>query len=564
MPNLLQSFQGRDIGFLRVVARLWGIELVASDNVKVQIELAMALLDRTLFADTIGSLPADARSALAAIANADGKLTWAVFSRNFGDIREAGPARRDREKIFLNPGSPAEVLYFRALIAKAFFDTQAGAQEFAYVPDDFLELIKNGDPSLIPGSDIEGEREDIKNNNIEISSLEPQSIPLGRPASAREHTHPVASPDRLIDDATTLLAATRMGISLPDTRIPARVVLDFISAAGIIKHSSIEDKRSIGADIEAVRRFLEASRNDARNILIAAWLESETFNELCQIPGLVCEGEWSNRPLPTRKYLLSLINNIPENTWWSLPVFIQSIKEKDPDFQRPAGDYDSWFIKRESDNTYLRGFNNWNEVDGALVRYMIIGPMFWLGLVDVATPEESDVVTAFRTKKGKSSTSVPETARLFVSSGGKIVVPRLLSRLVRYQVARFCEWEEEKEEEYHYRISTFSLKQAAEQGLKVKQLLSLLSRNTASEIPPAFLKALKRWELNGIEATVKNQTILKVNRPEVLEELRESKAGRFLGETLGPVTVVVKPGAQTKVLAALAELGLLAEVGGDE
>jgi hypothetical protein len=374
----------------------------------------------------------------------------------------------------------------------------------------------------------------------------------------------VASPDRLIDDATTLLAATRMGISLPDTRIPARVVLDFISAAGIIKHSSIEDKRSIGADIEAVRRFLEASRNDARNILIAAWLESETFNELCQIPGLVCEGEWSNRPLPTRKYLLSLINNIPENTWWSLPVFIQSIKEKDPDFQRPAGDYDSWFIKRESDNTYLRGFNNWNEVDGALVRYMIIGPMFWLGLVDVATPEESDVVTAFRTKKGKSSMSVPETARLFVSSGGKIVVPRLLSRLVRYQVARFCEWEEEKEEEYHYRISTFSLKQAAEQGLKVKQLLSLLSRNTASEIPPAFLKALKRWELNGIEATVKNQTILKVNRPEVLEELRESKAGRFLGETLGPVTVVVKPGAQTKVLAALAELGLLAEVGGDE
>jgi hypothetical protein len=41
--------------------------------------------------------------------------------------------------------------------------------------------------------------------------------------------------------------------------------------------------------------------------------------------------------------------------------------------------------------------------------------------------------------------------------------------------------------------------------------------------------------------------------------LRKSKAGRFLGESFGPVTVVVKPGAQSKVLAALAELGLLAE-----
>ena len=55
------------------------------------------------------------------------------------------------------------------------------------------------------------------------------------------------------------------------------------------------------------------------------------------------------------------------------------------------------------------------------------------------------------------------------------------------------------------------------------------------------------------------QTVLRVTRPEVLDELRKSKAGRFLGESLGPVTLVVKPGAQSKVLAALAELGLLAE-----
>ncbi len=52
---------------------------------------------------------------------------------------------------------------------------------------------------------------------------------------------------------------------------------------------------------------------------------------------------------------------------------------------------------------------------------------------------------------------------------------------------------------------------------------------------------------------------LRVGSPEVLDELRKTKAGRFLGETLGPVTVVIKPGAQAKVLAALAEMGLLAE-----
>ncbi|MCJ7585520.1 MAG: hypothetical protein MUO30_12230, partial [Anaerolineales bacterium] len=75
----------------------------------------------------------------------------------------------------------------------------------------------------------------------------------------------------------------------------------------------------------------------------------------------------------------------------------------------------------------------------------------------------------------------------------------------------------------------------------------------------AFIKALKRWELNGTEARFENPVVLRVSRPEVLEELRKSKAGRFLGEILGPTTVIVKKGAQAKVLAALAELGLLAE-----
>jgi hypothetical protein len=65
--------------------------------------------------------------------------------------------------------------------------------------------------------------------------------------------------------------------------------------------------------------------------------------------------------------------------------------------------------------------------------------------------------------------------------------------------------------------------------------------------------------MNGTEAKLESMVVLKVSKPEVLKELKESKAGRFLGEQLGPVTVVVKPGAQAKVMAALAELGMLVD-----
>jgi hypothetical protein len=45
-----------------------------------------------------------------------------------------------------------------------------------------------------------------------------------------------------------------------------------------------------------------------------------------------------------------------------------------------------------------------------------------------------------------------------------------------------------------------------------------------------------------------------------VEELRKSKAGKFLGEILSPTAVVIKEGAESKVLAALTEMGLLAEI----
>ncbi len=87
---------------------------------------------------------------------------------------------------------------------------------------------------------------------------------------------------------------------------------------------------------------------------------------------------------------------IPPNQWWSLPAFLRDLKLKHPDFQRPAGDYNSWFIKRAADGQYLRGFAYWDVVDGALVRFPI-QILHWLGLVDLAAPEEGNDFTAFRT-----------------------------------------------------------------------------------------------------------------------------------------------------------------------
>src|SRR5690606_5122985 len=153
---------------------------------------------------------------------------------------------------------------------------------------------------------------------------------------------------------------------------------------------------------------------------------------------IICEGEWKNQPQITREFLMNLINDIPQGKWWSLNAFVKAIKEKFPDFQRPAGDYDSWFIKRESDGQYLRGFAYWDSVDGTLIKYLI-QTLHWLGRVDLANTEENGVATAFRLSSIVEKKE--ERGKIIVSSNGKISVSRYFLRAIRYQIARFCEWD---------------------------------------------------------------------------------------------------------------------------
>jgi hypothetical protein len=534
MPDLFHSLLKQDIGHLRIIAELWGLELESPKAEGALEELCASLLDPELLPELMDTLPAEAASALASLADSGGRLPWTTFTRKYGDIREAGAGKRDREKIYRKPASPTEVLYYRGLLARAFFDTQKGPQEFAYIPDDLMGLLKEQNENSVPPMNP-------------VVNAEP----LGRPASPGERGGEIPANDSILDDATTLLAALRLGIEPPETRIPKNVILSLLQAAKII------NKRGIPQP-EPIKKFLESPRKDALAMLTDAWLGSDSFNELKLMPAIVCEGEWTNQPLETRQFIIDLIHAIPEGKWWSLHSFIRDVKQRYADFQRPAGDYDSWFIKRTSDGQYLRGFAHWDQVDGALIKYFITEVLHWLGQVDLSIAEGAVEATSFRASSFASGKV--ESGNITVTSSGRISIPRAAPRVVRYQVSRFCEWEEPKQDKYLYRVTTRSLTHAREQGLKAEQLLGLLLKHTGNKVPPSLVKALKRWEVNGTEARVQTQVILKVSRPEVLEEMRKSKAARFLGEVLSPTTVIVKGGAIQKVMDALAELGLLTEV----
>jgi hypothetical protein len=552
-PDLLQSIQNKDSGFLRIVLEMWGTEPETDDinrgtSREVLLQKTSDLIDSQKLAKLVEALPLEARQALDDLQRNEGRLPWAMFTRRYGAVREMGAGKRDRERPHQKPASPAETLWYRLLAVRAFLDTPDGPQEFAYIPGDLLSLLPD------PNRD--------------------RRVPPGRAASPSERAYTFPASDRVLDDACTLLAATRLGLtpespeftrsgwdySRPGRSRPDALLALFVAAELVVPSTLMPLP-------DPTRHFLELPRGKALAFLARSWQHSPAFNELRLIPGLRFEGEWQNDPLRARYTLLELLSQVPRNTWWSLAAFIASVKHLQPDFQRPAGDYDSWFIRDQTSNEYLRGFEHWEAVDGVLVRSLICGPLHWLGILELAAPDEEAPPTAFRFSKWSEALlngAPPEDLEVeddsfLISSDARLRVPRLVPRPARYQVARFCAWEDADLESYSYRLTAASLKRARAQGLRIGHLLTLL-RRYALTVPPSLSRALERWDEQGSEARLERVLVLRLRSPEIMQALRNSRAGRYLGDPLGPTAVIVKPGAGEKVLAALVEMGYMGEM----
>jgi hypothetical protein len=349
---------------------------------------------------------------------------------------------------------------------------------------------------------------------------------------------------------------------------------------------------------DATRNFLEADRGEALAQLVQAWRYSSEFNELILLPGLIAEGEWGNDPVRTRQTVLGFLTTLPvglnpadtsldknkrpdisgSHTFWSVEAFVAAVRQAYPDYQRPSSDYDSWYLREQESGEYLSGFEHWDSVDGNLLRFFIAGPLHWLGITDLAMPEVRDqddeaqlVVTAFRFSnmaaellKGIAPPGLQdETEKVTIRADGRMRVPMRTSRAVRYQLARFGAWQGFKDGFYRYRLTPTSLRSSRAAKLRVHHLLTLLNRHNAA-VPPNLVKALERWEAFGEEARLEHILVLRLKDPALLGALQKSRAGRYLGEVLGPTAVVIRSGAVHQVLAALAELGYLGDASFEE
>jgi hypothetical protein len=552
MQTLALALRDQDFGQLRIIAELWGLDLSGGSAAEAADNLARAMLDDALLAEVVDSLPAPARDALEALLRNQGRLPLADLTRKFGPLRQMGPGRRDREQPWRNETSSIEALWYRGLMGRAFFDTPTGPQEFGYVPRDLAALM-----------------------------------PAPRAASKALSVHPITQPaevrfaaDFAVDDLVTLLAALRrqpVAVTvLTSDRLQAFLPFLYqprsasLLVACLVEERAVADDR-LTPDPEAVRALLDCPRPQILERVRKSWRESEVWNDLAQVPHLrPAGGEWPNDSLVSRRAILEILRGLTVGEWWDLSDFIQAVYDTKPAFQRPAGDFDSWYLQDTRTGSFVRGLGHWHAVEGSLIHGVISGPLHWLGMVDLGLSGPDGPAIAFRLTPGFDPSSGHEAShsargtgpgpRTQVRPDGLISVPRYCPPALRYQIARICAWESRDADGYRYRLTPDGLALAISQGLQPTQVRTILESASGSPLPKSLIMALERWSTEGTQARLERMLVFNVAQPALLEELRANRStARFLRQELGPRSAAVAERDWRRLCEAAARLGILIE-----
>lgn len=547
MYSLENALAEHELIVLRVIGEWWELDLTGADKptcVRLLSE-ALASLNMSHELDYLGP---DEAKALMAIVGSGGQMPVAVFERQFGQVRQMGPGRLEREEPWFDPVSPAESLWYRGFLYRRFDEEVEGEIiELFYLPSEIYNQFRKDEPAAVV-----------------------------RPAKSREATTILPRTDQrpeywpasteAVDDLTAILSMSQNKplkegslawlepLLLDGGKDRRNLLVTLAGEMGLLRQTD-DGIRPARPAID----WLQKSREEQLRDLVDAW-SSSSWNDLCHTPELRCEGSgWNNEPILARTTLLDTLPR--QNEWYKLDDLVRLIEDTDPDFQRPDGNYETWYLRDRETGAFLSGFEAWNLVEGRLLRFLVSGPLKWLGQVDLSTDGQSFRMAerALMWLKDEPPPAVEINVPIVVRDDATLLVPFNANRHFRFQVARISEAQPvEPGKPFVYRLTPQSLDVAKQQGIEPSRVLQFLAKASERPVPASTHRAIERWSEQGTEGIVEQVVILRVRDAEILEKLRANHKTRpFLGEALGDLVAEIGLQDWQPLCQAAAQLGLL-------
>jgi len=498
------------------------------------------------------------REALDNLIRWGGKVKASFFTRRYGPIRPFGPGKLARERPWQNPAGPAEKLWFLGFIFKGFEVTETGLTEVVYIPQDILPLlpIPPSTEEVFPVQEAPEPVSQAPGGPYLVEALFLYLVYLQKePVRPADGT---ALP-RHVEEAFIELLEKREAappfwgeVFLPCVHNVATTLGLLTVESGLMKPFA-----------DQARSWLKASRWERLSRTWQSWLDSTTWNELWVLPTLQCEDTgWRNDPRLARRRVIAFLTRCPKDRWLSLASFVAAVKETEPDFQRPDGNYNTWYIRDRVSGEYLMGFEHWDRVEGALIRFLITGPLHWFGAVELGL-DESGAPACFRlTPQGErllglapAPSEEPEDP-IIVQQDFSILVPHSASFYDRFQVERFAVWTSSSPRHHSYLITRSSLQAAFRRGIRIEMILAFLKRATGNRIPSNVTQALKRWARHYGTLRLRRLLVLETPDESTMRSIQSSpQVRKFIQKFISPTQALVEETGLSELLQALREQG---------
>jgi hypothetical protein len=577
MTSIQRTLRESDPALLPVFAQFWGVKIDAY-NREAQIEaIREAMLDPGRADRVWEGLDDKQRGAMHALLGVkEAKMPEMFFTQLYGKIPEVSAAQIEKKKPHLKPSSITEALYYRGLISIGYENDPRGARRIIYVPSDMIGALPSHRTSY---DKLEDADDDLTIDAVTGEREQVTVEPLDEVSNVRQ------ADTSIVDDMATLLAYLRLHVPLLSNDFLAQGDADGLSPF-LLNHLPQRFvfllRLGISADLIEVqagkasprraeaRTWLELPRAAQVKRLAEAWRDGLAYVDLWHVPGLNVEREAGTmsqyNPAAVRTVVMEIMGRaVPKEAWWSLDDFIFMMREDSSDFQRPNGDFESWYIRSEAGD-YLTGLQSWDAVEGALLEFYITGPMHWLGLMDLA--DDAARLTAY----GRAFLNMgawpnpPETGdKVEVQPDGTLLISRKLSRYDRFQVSRFTTWVSPAEgstKPYVYRLDTQGIRRGGEQGIGVANIATFITRMAGDQpLPPPVASLLEKWK-GGAKATVNFERvlILRTNSQDVMDAIWSNPGlVRFLGARLGSKDAIIRAENWEAFRDALGEQGIAVE-----
>jgi len=129
-------------------------------------------------------------------------------------------------------------------------------------------------------------------------------------------------------------------------------------------------------DNQRVGGWLRLTHWEQMSLLFSTWRDAVLWNDLRHVPGLFCEGGWTNNPALARERLLRLLRRLDAGSWYRVIDVIGLMKKVDPDFQRPMATTRAGISATKQLATTCLDSNHGTRFEGRLLRFLLEGPLF--------------------------------------------------------------------------------------------------------------------------------------------------------------------------------------------